>query len=170
MQKINRLIICVSLVSLLSGCFGDKVASYYTESQRFSWGSAYALMHRAPGSYIDDIEGEAYLSVNLFFDEKHLNKNCEITANHVRLTDLSTKAILIDQTPTFRDGTPFTRPISKYKTSHFSFRDIVFEYKQSEFPYDLKIKMTFQCPNETVTTHNFDQKLKFRMVYPTQRL
>jgi len=82
----------------------------------------------------------------------------------------STKAILIDQTPTFRDGTPFTRPISKYKTSHFSFRDIVFEYKQSDFPYDLKIKMTFQCPNETVTTHNFDQKLKFRMVYPTQRL
>lgn len=170
MQKINHLIICVSLVSLLSGCFGDKVAAYNTESQRFSWGSAYAWMSRAPGSYIDDIEGEGYLLVNLFFEEKYLNKNCEITANHVRLTDPNTKAILIDQTPTYRDGTPFTRPISEYKTSQLSFHDTVFEYKQSDFPYDLKIEMTFQCPDETVTTDNFDQKLKFRMVYPTQRL
>jgi len=149
----------------LAGC-GPKLPSYGTESQKFSWGSAYVWMStRQP----DALSGEGYLLINTFYNESVLNKNCAMTVRHVRMTDPDTGAVLIDEVPSWRDGSPATKEIKKFPNGQFSFHDIPFEFERESFPHELKIRIDLNCPN-TRSEHEFSEPIRFFMKRPVSMM
>ena len=145
----------------LSGC-GPKLPAYETEAQKFSWGSAYAWMSIFPPHYPETTSGKGYLVINKTYNESVLNKNCAMTVKHVLMTDPDTGAVLIDETPSFRDGSPMTKDIKDFPNGQFSFHDIPFEFDRDSFPHNLKIKIDLNCPN-THSEHEFTKQIRFIM-------
>ncbi len=145
----------------LTGC-GPKVPVYETESQKFSWGSAYVWMWIFPPRDPEATSGKGYLVINTFYNENVLNKNCAMTVTHVSMTDPDTSAVLIDETPSRRDGSPMTKDIKDFPNGQFSFHDTPFEFERDAFPHDLKIKIDLNCP-DTHSEHEFSKQIKFTM-------
>ncbi len=149
----------------LAGCAGPKVPAYKTKPQKFNWGKAYVWMSTVQGTQRSATTGNGYLLINMSYKKSVRNKNCVITVNHVSMKDPNSGVLLIEQTPSFKDGSPMTKNISEYKTGQFSLSGMPFEFDRDSFPYDLNIKMFLDCPNKK-TDHSFSKKIEFRMVQP----
>lgn len=165
-MKLNTsLIFCFICSYSLVGCVGPKVPDFETKSQRFEWGKAYVWMSPVPGTERDATAGEGRLLMNMAYKKSYLNKKCEIIADNVYVEDLKNKTILLNQKPTYSDGSPRAVTIDEYKTGQLAFYNSIFKFDKNSMPYNIKIKIRLDCPNKK-RKYMFSKRLKFKMVQP----
>ncbi len=149
----------------LTGCIGDTVESYETKTQKFSWGKMHAWMSTAAGSRYDAPEGSGYLLLNLSYKKSVMEKGCTLTFSRVYLKDPNTGVVLIDSTDSDKNSAPMMRKIGEYNSGQLSLGKFPFEYKQSSFPYDLSLDVSFNCEGKQ-TSDTFSKQIEFSMVHP----
>ena len=121
-------------------------------------------MSSVAGTSRDAKAGKGFLLVDMYFKKSHLNKNCTITLYHVSITETEGGAFLLDQTllPSKYSSLMREEKIGKYSKGQFHLSGLAFDYDRNTLPYEVKLKMNLNCPDEK-TDHSFSKKIKFRM-------
>ena len=140
------------LALLLNAPLGDPIPSYKTDKQQFSWGEMYAWMS------VRQTDVSGYLLINFNFASSVVGKECILSVNRVLLTAPVRGIDLMDiddvHTVTATSG-----------VRQINFFGHLFEYNRHGFPYDLEIKLDFDCDG-VQQSFTFSEPLEFRMVQP----
>ena len=121
-------------------------------------------MSNVAGTPRDAMTGKGHLVVDMYYKESYLHKNCTITLNHVSITEPEGGAILLDETllPTKYLSRMREKKIGEYGRGQFHLSGLNFDFDRSALPYDVKLNMSLNCPDEK-TEHDFSKKIRFRM-------
>ena len=85
--------------------------------------------------------------------------------NHVSMTNSSSGVIKLDQvlSPTKYSSLMRQKEIGQYRTGQFHLSGLDFDFDRDTFPYDVKLNLNLDCPNEK-SVHTFSKKIRFKMV------
>ena len=158
-------ILILIFTSYLTACVGPRVPAYETKPQEFSWGRVHVWMSDSKSTPRDAKTGTGFLLVDMVYKKSYLNRNCTITLNHVSMTNSSSGVIKLDQvlSPTKYSSLMRQKEIGQYRTGQFHLSGLDFDFDRDTFPYDVKLNLNLDCPNEK-SVHTFSKKIRFKMV------